>query len=114
MFKFEPLLQEGQCYILSDFGVAENSGRLPLLPNRWKISFYKGTQVTKIDQIDDNIVGFINEPFSSILDSNNEYHEHDCVGKYVFVYFIFLCELVIIILSYIHLCNLLIFFFLFL
>ena len=83
MFKFEPLIQEGQCYIISDFGVAENSGRLPLLPNRWKISFYKGTQVTRIEQIDDNIVGFINEPFASILDSDNEYHEHDSVGMYV-------------------------------
>ena len=85
MFKFEPLIQEGQCYIISDFGVAENSGRLPLLPNKWKISFYKGTQVTRTDQIDDNIVGFINEPFTSILDTNNEYHEHDCVGMFISV-----------------------------
>ena len=80
MFKFEPLLQEGQCYMISNFGVAENGGRLPLLPNRWKISFFKGTNVTRIDQIDHNFVGFINEPFTRILDSNNEYKEHDCVG----------------------------------
>ncbi|GKD74752.1 replication protein A 70 kDa DNA-binding subunit B, partial [Tanacetum coccineum] len=79
MFKFEPLLREGQCYIISNFRVAENSGGLPLLPNRWKISFYKGTEVTRIDQIDDNFIGFVNEPFSRILDSNNEYHDHDCV-----------------------------------
>ncbi|GKC98549.1 replication protein A 70 kDa DNA-binding subunit B [Tanacetum coccineum] len=79
MFKFEPLLREGQCYIISNFGVAKNSGRLPLLPNRWKISFYKGTKVTRIDQIDDNFIGFVNEPFSRILDTNNEYHDHDCV-----------------------------------
>ncbi|GKC75398.1 replication protein A 70 kDa DNA-binding subunit B [Tanacetum coccineum] len=58
---------------------AENSEGLPLLPNRWKISFYKGTEVTRIDQIDDNFIGFVNEPFSRILDSNNEYHDHDCV-----------------------------------
>ena len=85
MFKFEPLLQQGQCYMISNFGVAENGGRLPLLPNRWKISFFKGTNVTRIDQIDDNFVGFINEPFTRILDPNNEYHEHDCVGMYLLV-----------------------------
>ncbi|GJZ25628.1 replication protein A 70 kDa DNA-binding subunit B [Tanacetum coccineum] len=79
MFKYEPLLQEGQCYIISNFGVAENGGRLPLVRNRWKISFYKGTEVTRIEQIDENFIGFVNEPFSRILDTNNEYHEHDCV-----------------------------------
>ncbi|GKA58162.1 replication protein A 70 kDa DNA-binding subunit B [Tanacetum coccineum] len=79
MFKFEPLIREGQCYILSNFGVTENSGRLPLLPNRWKVSFFKGTEVTRIEQIDENMIGFVNEPFSRILDTNNEYHEHDCV-----------------------------------
>ena len=85
MFKFEPLLQEGHCYMISNFGVAENGGRLPLLPNRWKISFFKGTNVTRIEQIDDNFVGFINEPFTRILDPNNEYHEHDCVGMMLMV-----------------------------
>ena len=60
--------------------VAENAGRLPLLPNHWKISFYKGTKVTRVDHIDDNFVGFINEPFSRILDTENEYHDNDCVG----------------------------------
>ncbi|GKE75754.1 replication protein A 70 kDa DNA-binding subunit B, partial [Tanacetum coccineum] len=79
MFQFEPLLQEGQCYIISKFGAAENSGRLPLLSNRWKISFFKGTQVTRIEQIDNNFIGFVNEPLTRILDTNNEYHEHDCV-----------------------------------
>ncbi|GJU51172.1 retrovirus-related pol polyprotein from transposon TNT 1-94 [Tanacetum coccineum] len=58
---------------------AENSRRLSLLPNRWKISFYKGSEVSRIDQIDDNLIGFVNEPFSRILDTNNEYHDHDCV-----------------------------------
>nr|GEW39504.1 DNA-directed RNA polymerase III subunit RPC8 [Tanacetum cinerariifolium] len=79
IFKFEPLLQEGQCYIISNFGVAKNGGRLPLLPNRWKISFYKGTEVTRIEQIDDNFIGFVNEPFTRLLDTNNEYYEHDRV-----------------------------------
>ncbi|GKE00120.1 replication protein A 70 kDa DNA-binding subunit B, partial [Tanacetum coccineum] len=49
------------------------------IKGRWKISFYKGTEVTRIDQIDDNLIGFVNEPFSRILDTNNEYHDHDCV-----------------------------------
>ncbi|GJT93150.1 replication protein A 70 kDa DNA-binding subunit B [Tanacetum coccineum] len=44
-----------------------------------KISFYKGTEVTRIDQIDDNIIVFVNEPFLRILDTNNDYHDHDCV-----------------------------------
>ncbi|GJZ15049.1 hypothetical protein Tco_0550726 [Tanacetum coccineum] len=79
MFKYEPLLQEGQCYIISNFGVAKNGGRLPLVRNRWKISFYKGTEVTRIEQIDENFIGFVNEPFSRILDINNKYHEHDCI-----------------------------------
>lgn len=89
MFKFEPLLQEGQCYIISNFGVAENGGRLPLLPHRWKISFYKGTDVTRVEHINDNYIGFINEPFTRILDTNNEYHEQDCVGMCYFeTYFV--------------------------
>ncbi|GJR82858.1 replication protein A 70 kDa DNA-binding subunit B [Tanacetum coccineum] len=79
MFKFEPLLQEGQCYIISNFGVAENGGRLPLLPNRWKISLYKGSEIKRIEQIDENFIGFVNEPFTRILDPNNQYHEHDSV-----------------------------------
>lgn len=82
MFKFEPLLQEGQCYIISKFGVAENGGRLPLLPHRFKISFFKGTELTHVENIDNNYLGFINEPFSRILDLDNEYHDHDCVGMY--------------------------------
>ena len=84
MIKVEPLLQEGQCYIISNFGVAENGGRLPLLPHRWKISFYKGTEVTHVEHIDDNILGFINEPFTRILDTDYEYHEQDCVGMYYY------------------------------
>ena len=82
MFKFEPLLQEGQCYIISNFGVAENGGRLPLLPHRWKISFYKGTDVTRVEHKDDNVLGFINEPFIRILDTDYENYEQDCVGMY--------------------------------
>nr|GEY87809.1 zinc finger, CCHC-type [Tanacetum cinerariifolium] len=73
MFKYEPLLQEGH-------GVAKNGKRLSLLPNMWKISFYKGIEVTIIEQVNGNFIGFVNEPFTCLLDTNNEYHEHDCVA----------------------------------
>ncbi|GJR69991.1 replication protein A 70 kDa DNA-binding subunit B [Tanacetum coccineum] len=33
MFRFEPLFEEGQCYTVSNFGIAENGRRLPLLPH---------------------------------------------------------------------------------
>ena len=82
MFKFEPVLQEGQCYVISNFGVAENGGRLPLVPHKWKLSFYKGTDVTRVEHIDTNYLGFINELFMRILDTDYEYHEHDCVGMH--------------------------------
>ncbi|GKB07357.1 replication protein A 70 kDa DNA-binding subunit B [Tanacetum coccineum] len=42
----------------------ENGGRIPLLPHAWKLSFYNSTTVTRIEQIDDNLIGFINEPFT--------------------------------------------------
>ncbi|GJS48025.1 putative ribonuclease H-like domain-containing protein [Tanacetum coccineum] len=79
MFRFEPLLQDGICYLISNFGVTENGGRLPLLPHDWKLSFYKNTNVTRIDQIDDNFSGFKSEPFSRILDTNQAYKENNSV-----------------------------------
>ncbi|GJY10085.1 replication protein A 70 kDa DNA-binding subunit B [Tanacetum coccineum] len=80
MFRFEPLFEEGQCYILSNFGIAENSGRLPLLPHRYKISFYKCTTVTRIEPFDTNTNGFILEPFNHLLDpEHHEYYENDVV-----------------------------------
>ncbi|GJU15530.1 hypothetical protein Tco_1143496 [Tanacetum coccineum] len=38
-----------------------------------------GIEVTRIEQIDENFIGFVNEPFTRVLDTNNEYHGHDCV-----------------------------------
>ncbi|GJT29015.1 replication protein A 70 kDa DNA-binding subunit B [Tanacetum coccineum] len=60
--------------------VTENGGKLPLLPHAWKVSFYKNTNVTRVDQIDDNLIGFRNEPFTRILDTNEEYEENNSVG----------------------------------
>nr|GFA96190.1 hypothetical protein [Tanacetum cinerariifolium] len=46
----------------------------------WKISLYKGSEIKRIEQIDENFIGFVNEPFTRILDPNNRYHEHDSVA----------------------------------
>ncbi|GJV89889.1 replication protein A 70 kDa DNA-binding subunit B [Tanacetum coccineum] len=78
MFRFQPLFEEGKCYIISNFGIAKNNGRLPLLPRRYKISFYKSTTVTRIEPFDNNTNGFILKPFNHLLDSEyHEYHEND-------------------------------------
>ena len=80
MYRFEPLLQEGHCYVISDFSVGENNGKLPLLPHKYKIVFFRSTVVTKIDQINDDLYGFKLEPFNEIL--TKKYHEMDSVGKF--------------------------------
>ncbi|GJV26545.1 putative reverse transcriptase domain-containing protein [Tanacetum coccineum] len=79
MFRFEPLFKEGQCYAISNFAIAENSGKLPLLPHNYKISFYKGTVVIRIDHFDENLNGFILELCNSLLDGTRHYHEHEAV-----------------------------------
>nr|GEX51720.1 retrovirus-related Pol polyprotein from transposon TNT 1-94 [Tanacetum cinerariifolium] len=79
MFRFEPLFKEGHCYSISNFAIAENSGKLPLLPHKYKISFYKGTVVTRIDPFDENLNGFILKPFNRLLDGTRHYHEHEAV-----------------------------------
>ncbi|GJQ89676.1 putative PIF1 DNA helicase/replication protein A1-like protein [Tanacetum coccineum] len=80
MFRFEPLFEEGQCYTVSNFGIAENGGRLPLLPHRYKISFYKSTIVTRIEPFDNNTHGFVLEPYNRLLDpEHHQYYEQDAV-----------------------------------
>ncbi|GJY26198.1 replication protein A 70 kDa DNA-binding subunit B [Tanacetum coccineum] len=54
-------------------------GKLPMLPHKYKISFYKGTVVTRIDSFDNNVNGFILEPFNRLLDGTRQYHEHEAV-----------------------------------
>nr|GFB05001.1 replication protein A 70 kDa DNA-binding subunit B [Tanacetum cinerariifolium] len=73
------LFVEGHCYQLSNFGVADNSGRLPLLPHKFKISLRKNSIVTRIAPIDDNIKGFVFEYFSGLWDSQNPVSEFDAV-----------------------------------
>nr|GEU51843.1 replication protein A 70 kDa DNA-binding subunit B [Tanacetum cinerariifolium] len=72
-------ITEGQCFSISKFAIAENSGKLPLLPHKYKISFYKGTVVTRINPFDNNVNGFILEPFNRLLDDTRHYHEHEVV-----------------------------------
>nr|GEY74196.1 uncharacterized protein [Tanacetum cinerariifolium] len=86
MFRFEPLFEVGQCYILSNSGIAENSGRHPLLPHRYKISFYKCTTVTRIEPFNNNTNGFILEPFNHLFDpEHHQYYENDVGGIPVYV-----------------------------
>ncbi|GKE40800.1 replication protein A 70 kDa DNA-binding subunit B, partial [Tanacetum coccineum] len=79
MFRFEPLFQEGQCYSISNIAIAKNRVRLPLLPYKYKMSFYKGTVVTRIDAFDNNVNGFILGPFNRQLDGTRQFHEHEVV-----------------------------------
>ncbi|GKD50015.1 replication protein A 70 kDa DNA-binding subunit B, partial [Tanacetum coccineum] len=45
----------------------------------------KGTTVTRIDLIDDNVHGFVLEPFNRLLDESRVYHEHEAVDVIGFV-----------------------------
>ncbi|GJV44260.1 hypothetical protein Tco_1428796 [Tanacetum coccineum] len=59
---------------------AKNSGKLPLLPHKYKLNFYKGTVVTRIDPFDNNVNNVILEPFNRLLDgTRRHYHEHKAV-----------------------------------
>ncbi|GKB09412.1 replication protein A 70 kDa DNA-binding subunit B [Tanacetum coccineum] len=74
-------VHEGQClHSVQLWDLDENSGRLPLLPHRYKISFYKCTTVTRIEPFDSNTNGFILEPFHHLLDpEHHQYYGNDAV-----------------------------------
>ncbi|GKC42360.1 replication protein A 70 kDa DNA-binding subunit B [Tanacetum coccineum] len=81
-YSLDMVLQDSQkanVILFSTFAIAENSGILPLLPHKYKISFYKGTVVTRIIDFDNNVNGFILEPFNRLLDGTHQYHEHEAV-----------------------------------
>ncbi|GJZ73834.1 replication protein A 70 kDa DNA-binding subunit B [Tanacetum coccineum] len=63
--KFQPILQEGSCYKISNFGVGENGGKFPLLSHKYRINFYKNTSVTRVNKFDNNVHGFKFEPFQN-------------------------------------------------
>ncbi|GJR75462.1 replication protein A 70 kDa DNA-binding subunit B [Tanacetum coccineum] len=58
---------------------AHNPYSLDLVLQDEEVYFYKNTNVTRIDQIDDNLSGFKNEPFSRILDTDEESEENNAV-----------------------------------
>ncbi|GJY71496.1 hypothetical protein Tco_0475199 [Tanacetum coccineum] len=66
-------------FVLQMIRVTENGGRMPLLPHGWKLSFYNTTIITRIEEIDENLTVFKIEPFTLLLDTNEEYQENDAV-----------------------------------
>ena len=80
MYRFEPLFQQGHCYVISDFSIGENNGVLPLLNHQYKITFFQSTKVTRIDHFDEDVFGFKLEPFADLL--SKTYHEKDSVGTF--------------------------------
>ncbi|PWA84263.1 replication protein A 70 kDa DNA-binding subunit B [Artemisia annua] len=65
MNRFNAILDEGSCYRISNFGVGENGGKFPLLSHKFKISFFKNTAVTRVNNFDNNQRGFCFEPFTN-------------------------------------------------
>nr|GEZ10849.1 hypothetical protein [Tanacetum cinerariifolium] len=66
MFLFEPLLQDGICYVISNFRVTENVENCHYCHMLRKY-LYKNTNVTRVDQINDNLIGFRNELFTYVI-----------------------------------------------
>ncbi|GJV81156.1 replication protein A 70 kDa DNA-binding subunit B [Tanacetum coccineum] len=63
--KFQPILDEGACYRISNFGIGENGGNIPLLDHRYKLSFFKNTALTRVGIFDSNPRGFRFEHFGA-------------------------------------------------
>lgn len=45
IMKFEPVLQEGSVYIISNFGVPENTTRFKMVRHPYRFNFYRITMV---------------------------------------------------------------------
>nr|GEY84961.1 hypothetical protein [Tanacetum cinerariifolium] len=60
----------------------QNSGKLPLLPHKYKVIFFKNINVTRVDWFEDDVLGFQLDSFSRLLDNNHEYDEMDDVVNY--------------------------------
>ena len=82
MNRFKAILDEGSCYRISNFGIGENGGKYPLLSHKFKISFFKNTAVTRVNNFDNNQRGFCFEPFTNF--SLKTFSERDMVGKSLF------------------------------
>lgn len=85
MNRFKAILDEGSCYRISNFGVGENGGKFPLLSHKYKISFFKNTAVTRVNNFDNNKRGFCFEPFTNF--NLKTFAERDMVGKFLFHFF---------------------------
>ena len=77
--KFRLLIDEGSCYRISNFGVGENGGKFPFLNHKFKIAFFKNTDVTRVVGWDKNTHGFKFEPFTNL--QTKSFIETDVVGE---------------------------------
>ncbi|GJX30897.1 replication protein A 70 kDa DNA-binding subunit B [Tanacetum coccineum] len=82
--KFQPILDEGACYRISNLGIGENSGNFPLLEHRFKLSFFKNTALTRVGSFDSNLRGFRFEHFSAFTSRKFSKRElSDVIGTIV-------------------------------
>nr|GEV26751.1 retrotransposon protein, putative, Ty1-copia subclass [Tanacetum cinerariifolium] len=57
--------QKRACYRIGNFGVDENSEKWPLLNHKYKLNFFEGTTITRVDSFDNNPHGFKFEHFTA-------------------------------------------------
>ncbi|GKB61778.1 replication protein A 70 kDa DNA-binding subunit B [Tanacetum coccineum] len=65
MKKFEPIIDEGTCYRITNFRVRKNGGNYPLVNHKYRINFYMNTIVTRVNKFDNNVYGLRFEPFQN-------------------------------------------------
>ncbi|GJQ89793.1 replication protein A 70 kDa DNA-binding subunit B [Tanacetum coccineum] len=78
--KFQPILDEGACYRISNFGVNENGGNIPLLDHRYKLSFFKNTALTRVGIFYSNPRGFRFEHFGAFTSRKSLRELCDVIG----------------------------------
>ncbi|GJR57783.1 replication protein A 70 kDa DNA-binding subunit B [Tanacetum coccineum] len=81
--KFQPILDEGACYLISNFGVDENGGNIPLLDHRYKLSFFKNTTLTRVGIFYSNPRGFRFEHFGAFTSRKSLRELCDVIGMIV-------------------------------
>ncbi|GJY18904.1 replication protein A 70 kDa DNA-binding subunit B, partial [Tanacetum coccineum] len=81
--KFQPILDEGACYRISNFGVDENGGNIPLLDHRYKLSFFKNTALTRVGIFYSNPRGFRFEHFGAFTSRKSLRELCDVIGTIV-------------------------------
>lgn len=92
MHKYEGIIEEGKCYRISNFAVADNSGKFPLLGHMYKIVFYKNTILTRIKDFDENSMGF---KFVSIGEiKSKQFKDNDVVGMYPLLFFTYFLNVI--------------------